>query len=96
MRTKIRRRPFLDALASLDFKFSVSESVMFFKLAHLRVFQSYFNIKCGWLVIIIYLGGAGDQGGDSGRGLAEPGPSLPAGDEPSQPGQDPSMCNYKI
>ena len=52
----------------------------------------FFNIKCGWLVIIIYLGRAGDQGGDSGRGLAEPGPRLPAGDEPSQPGQDPSSC----
>ena len=32
---------FLDALASLDFKLSVSDSP-FLQLAHLRVFQSYF------------------------------------------------------
>ena len=33
---------FLDALASLDLKLSVSESVIYrFQLAHLRVFQSY-------------------------------------------------------
>ena len=35
---------FLDALASLDLKLSVSESVIYrFQLAHLRVFQSYFT-----------------------------------------------------
>ena len=33
---------FLDALASLDFKLSVSGSGMFLQLAHLRVFQIYF------------------------------------------------------
>ena len=33
---------FLDALASLDFKLSLSESLMFLQLAHLRVFQIYF------------------------------------------------------
>ena len=33
---------FLDALASLDLKLSVSESVIYrFQLAHLQVFQSY-------------------------------------------------------
>ena len=32
---------FLDALASLDFKLSLSEWVTFLQLAHLRVFQSY-------------------------------------------------------
>ena len=30
---------FLDALASLDFKFSVTEWVTFLQIAHLRVFQ---------------------------------------------------------
>ena len=37
---------FLDALASLDFKLSVSESVMFLQLAHLQVFQIivYFSL----------------------------------------------------
>ena len=34
---------FLDALASLDFKLSVSEWVTFLLLAHLRVFQIIFN-----------------------------------------------------
>ena len=35
---------FLDALASLDLKLSVSEWVIYrFQLAHLRVFQSYFH-----------------------------------------------------
>ena len=36
---------FLDALASLDFKLSVTQSVTyrFLQLAHLRVFQSYFS-----------------------------------------------------
>ena len=35
---------FLDALASLDSKLSVSQSVIdVFRLAHLRVFQSYFD-----------------------------------------------------
>ena len=33
---------FLDALASLDFKLSVSGSGMFLQLAHLRVFQIFF------------------------------------------------------
>ena len=33
---------FLDALASLDFKLSVSGSGMFLQVAHLRVFQIYF------------------------------------------------------
>ena len=38
------RKRFLDALASLDFKLSVSESVIdiFLQLAHLRVFQIYY------------------------------------------------------
>ena len=37
---------FLDALASLDFKMSVSQWVRdVFQLAHLRVFQSYFFTK---------------------------------------------------
>ena len=35
---------FLDALASLDFKLSVSESLMFLQLAHLRVFQIFFSM----------------------------------------------------
>ena len=39
--------PLLDALASLDSKLSVSESVIdVFRLAHLRVFQSYFSYFC--------------------------------------------------
>ena len=45
---------FLDALASLDFKLSVSESVIhLFQLAHLRVFQSYFLSiqRHGWAMI---------------------------------------------
>ena len=33
---------FLDALASLDLKLSVSGSGMFLQLAHLRVFQIYY------------------------------------------------------
>ena len=41
------RPSFLDALASLDFKLSVSQSVSnvfpVLRLAHLRVFQSYFH-----------------------------------------------------
>ena len=42
-------RTFLDALASLDFKLSVSESVRdVFQLAHLRVFQSYSIRKWKW------------------------------------------------
>ena len=37
------KETFLDALASLDSKLSVSQSVIdVFRLAHLRVFQSYF------------------------------------------------------
>ena len=45
---------FLDALASLDFKLSVSQSVSnwyFLQLAHLRVFQIYFN----WLGVEAFL-----------------------------------------
>ena len=34
---------FLDALASLDFKLSVSQWLIFFQLAHLRAFQIFFN-----------------------------------------------------
>ena len=34
---------FLDALASLDFKLSVSGSGIFLQLAHLRVFQIYLS-----------------------------------------------------
>ena len=38
-----RLHPFLDALASLDLKLSVSESVIYrFQLAHLRVFKIIF------------------------------------------------------
>ena len=39
--TRIDIPEFLDELASLDFKLSVSGSGMFLQLAHLRVFQSY-------------------------------------------------------
>ena len=40
--TSCRKLVFLDALASLDLKLSVSEWVIYrFQLAHLRVFQSY-------------------------------------------------------
>ena len=39
----VRHLQFLDSLASLDSKLSVSQSVIdVFRLAHLRVFQSYF------------------------------------------------------
>ena len=39
----VAQKNFLDALASLDSKLSVSQSVIdVFRLAHLRVFQSYF------------------------------------------------------
>ena len=41
-KSKIAHGRFLDALASLDFKLSLSQWVL--RLAHLRVFQSYF--KC--------------------------------------------------
>ena len=36
---------FLDALASLDFKLSVTEWVTFLQLAHLRVFQIIFSLE---------------------------------------------------
>ena len=39
MPTRARIPLFLDALASLDFKLSVSQSGMFLQLAHLRDFQ---------------------------------------------------------
>ena len=40
---------FLDALASLDFKLSVSQWVSdVFQLAHLRVFQSYLDCSSTW------------------------------------------------
>ena len=53
----VKKGPFLDALASLDSKLSVSQSVIdVFRLTHLRVFQSYsrcyvhftwFGLECG-------------------------------------------------
>ena len=45
-RFQIRDKSFLDALASLDFKLSVSGPGMFLQLAHLRVFQIYFIFAC--------------------------------------------------
>ena len=58
VRKKLAKKgPFLDALASLDSKLSVSQSVIdVFRLTHLRVFQSYsrcyvhftwFGLECG-------------------------------------------------
>ena len=45
---------FLDALASLDFKLSVSEWVIhLFQLAHLRVFQSYFDRMWYALMMVV-------------------------------------------
>ena len=45
---------FLDALASLDSKLSVSQSVIdVFRLAHLRVFQSYF--VCLYFFVNVYI-----------------------------------------
>ena len=42
----VAQKNFLDALASLDSKLSVSQSVIdVFRLSHLRVFQSYFSSR---------------------------------------------------
>ena len=46
---------FLDALASLDFKLSVSGSGMFLQLAHLRVFQIYLTKEVSWIPLVVIL-----------------------------------------
>ena len=46
---------FFDALASLDFKLSVAQSVIFFlQLAHLRVFQIFFFLFCRYFLYFVF------------------------------------------